>query len=120
MRLSWTMLRRLYAAVAVADRLGLDRVTAVDCVALGVSISESRLRRECTERGLDYAAVAREHMPNLSPVKRGPRLRAILGVTEQPDPTPARDRPTWAGRDAGHAFAPDVDDIDGRDFDSDG
>lgn len=110
--------RRVYAAQAAALALGETDANPTALLMHALREEERRLRKICAERGLDYDELARQYMPHLGPVKRGTRLREILGITDDPLPRKRADAPGWAGADAGEYFAPDVDEIDGREFDS--
>ena len=112
-------LRRLWASCAVSHALGEPNASPTTLLKIAINWEETRLRKLCAERGLSYDALAREFIPHLGPVKRGTKLRDILGVTDAPLPPVPKSQPSaWAGNEAGPEFAPDVDDIDPRAFDS--
>lgn len=77
------------------------------------------MRRVCANEGLDYDQLARDHIEEVGPVKRGGPLRTILGLDgKEPLPAKPKHAPKWAGSSAADAFSPDVDEIDPREFDS--
>lgn len=116
--LSKRTIRRIYAVQGVAMGLGESDSNPTALLMVALRWEEQRLRKICAERGLNYDQLARENIPHLGPVKRGAKLREVLGVTGDPLPNKQHDTAEWAGRDAGDHFAPDVDDIDPREFDS--
>ena len=111
------MTRRHYRAAGVSLALTGKAMTAIECYSLGLRWMETKLRRDCAERGESFDALGREWAGRVGYVKRGPRLQVILGVVPD-DVKPRASGAGFSGRSSGPEFAPDVDDIDPREFDS--